>query len=97
MVKDLWNRLTIWLNRELRTHLILDPKSMLFNAYEGFLHQIINMIILVAKYYMYANKFNSDTLSFNALKSRTLEYKLIEECIAKKKNKLERHFCANGD
>ena len=63
-VKQFWNILTIWLNDNSNMFISLDAKNILF-AYED-KNILRNYIFVVARYYIYANKFSQKDLNLNS-------------------------------
>ena len=69
----------------------LEAYVIIFNAYKDAFPNLVNTIILIAKYYIFVQKVKSDELSFQALICSISKYKRIEEIIAIRSGKLNKH------
>ena len=63
-VKQFWNSLRIWLINNSNIHIDLNDKSILFSYQDN--NVLKNYILVVAKYYIYANKFCKKDLNLNS-------------------------------
>lgn len=63
-VKEFWNTLNIWLNVNANINLILQDRNILFSAQSE--QELINYIFVLAKYYIYKNKFTDRLLNIQA-------------------------------
>ena len=69
----------------------LNQESILFNNFRGYKHELINVIILIVKQYIYACRCEKVNPSLFSVKSRILPKKKIEEVVARRKNLIFRH------
>ena len=63
-VKQFWNSLRIWPINNSNIHIDLNDKSILFSYQDN--NVLKNYILVVAKYYIYANKFCKKDLNLNS-------------------------------
>ena len=84
------------MERELNITVNFVLGEILFNDYKGHKEKLVNMIILVTKYNIYARKYreNEDDrqLQENTLFANIENIKNIEEIIAIKLNKVSKHI-----
>lgn len=63
-VKEFWDRLKMWMNVNVNLNLILEDRNILFSTQNN--NELISYILLLAKYYIYKNKFVNKQLSIPA-------------------------------
>ena len=87
-----WVPLTRWLDYFCFAEVdIEDPYAMLFNRFKGCFANMINTILLIAKYYIYVKRCLKEDLRFIELTTMITQYKNIEAYIAKKNQKSKNH------
>jgi len=92
-VKNIWEKLEHWLNRELTYGGLKIEIEMIFllDIEAGNLTNIINLIVLITLRYIYVNKCLDKKLYFEELLHRIEEIKDIEYKIAQYKGKIAYH------
>ena len=66
-VKIFWRELEAWLINNFNLRISLNDKNILFSYEQK--HKLINYILLLAKYYVYSNKFSGRRLNIESFKS----------------------------
>ena len=89
-VRTFWNELKVWLYTYANIEISLENKNILF-SYTG-KKKLENYIHVLAKYYIYQNKFISRNNSIQALVSLLKKKMLSERYIAFLNNRLSKFF-----
>ena len=84
--QKVWYPLKRWLYYFCFINFEIDEYEIIFNVYKDSFADMVNMIILIAKQYIYATKCLNNNLSFRELIQRIQMYKTIEEIINAKQN-----------
>ena len=93
MVYELWVKLVEWLEQKFsQTRISLDLKSVLLNRLEQKKTSAINFICLITKQYIYKEKCINGALNFGALKTHISHIENVEKYIAKKNDRLAKHY-----
>ena len=64
----------------------ITAQNMLYNNYKGMYGDLINLLILITKQYMYASKCLKQGMSFVNLASKIYEMHTLEKIIALREN-----------
>ena len=89
-VRTFWNELKVWLYTNANIEISLENKNILF-SYTG-KKELENYIYVLAKYYIYQNKFISRNISIQAFVSLLKKKMLSERYIAFLNNRLSKFF-----
>ena len=85
--KKIWYPLSRWLYNFCLIQLDVNQEfELLFNAYKDSFPQIVNLIILIAKHYVYVKRCLLAPLSFTELIANIAHHRTIEEVISKRTN-----------
>lgn len=87
-VKMLWKALRKWIKHFHRLDILFTPSIIIFCCYRGKVAKLINILILITKFYVYRCKTQGSILKFSDLAVDFVKYKNIEKCIAIRNNKL---------
>ena len=87
-VQALWSTLKRWLNYFCYIELEIKEEIIILNIYKGPFADMVNMIILVVKYYVYVQRCYGKQVQFCDVIGEITKYKKIEENIAKRTNML---------
>ena len=90
-VQKLWKSLFRWLDYFCYVNLDIEPVSIIFNCYKVSFSDMINTIVLITKYYVYAQRTLGNKLNFKELIAQISQYKRIEEISARSSGKSEKH------
>ena len=92
VVKSFWEKLQRWLDYICALSLdVQDVPALIFNTYKGPFADMVNTIILITKYHVFANRCQGKKLNFIELIASISKFKRIEEVVAGKINKTEKH------
>ena len=91
VVQRLWADLENWLRRTMHDNDIALSKSTLIAGYTGMNQHLINHILLVAKHYIYRNKFSRPDLHLNCL-INMLRLHFKTECMQAELNMKQHRF-----
>ena len=61
LVKEFWENFKRWLTDKINTTLEINDKNILFSSFSK--SSLINYLTILAKYYIYKNKFYTQTLN----------------------------------
>ena len=92
VIMKLWKALIKWLNYMLQTNVTLNPTLIICNNYQGQYKEAINVILLITKQAIYANRCIKEDLTFMKLMCKIQEYRKIEKIIASKTNKMSVYY-----
>ena len=88
MVKKLWEALKRWLYYFCFLPFAQSDYEILFNQYKDSFPDMVNVIILITKQYIYAQRCLNNKLNFNSLLHKIVRYRNAEVKLAKKDSKL---------
>ena len=93
VVQDkLWIPLKKWL--DYFCYIQIDNKdgyAIIMNKYKDSFPQLVNTIILIAKYHIYVKRCLNEKINFTEFIGNVTQYKMLERVIAKRRNKLDKH------
>lgn len=87
-VKKIWLALKKWCKYMHDINLQLPSRTIIFNDYNGPHSELINMYILITKFYVYKTKVQGNKLKFNVLMTDINRVKMIEKTIYNVQNKI---------
>ena len=89
-VKTLWKQVCRWLTYvlKLQVQLQLTDTQIVFNNVKGRYAEVINIVILIVKQYIYASKCLEEELGFRQMYNRIQEYRKVEKIVAFKTGKM---------
>ena len=87
-VKCLWRLLICWLNYILNMEIELNEEIAICNAFEGNQADLLNLIILITKQYIYAVKCTKSELKILTLIQKIYDTKNAERIIAIGQNRM---------
>ena len=90
-VRKLWHALTKWCRYFLNIKLELKPEVIIFNEYCGSRANLVNLLILIMKRYVYVSKCKNKELSFIGYISQIHYIKQIENLTALRNQKTNLH------
>ena len=90
-VQKLWKALTRWFDRYCYIKLDLDCKKVIFNMYKDEFADLVNTVILITKYYVYAQRCKGNKLNFTELVKAITRYKSTELAVAHKIGKTKKY------
>jgi len=83
-----WENLFLWMNRTLGTDFEYNKLDIIFGKVENN-YEILNLIILLAKYHIYRQKIKKSVPSFEGLKKEIIYYRNLQEFIYRKNCRYE--------
>ena len=89
--RSIWFLLTKWLDYFCNINLDVSAQQIIFNEYKEAFALMVNMIILIAKQYIYAKKCLNQKLCFVKLIENITQMKNLEGFIAKRNKNIEKH------
>ena len=90
IIRDqIWKPMFKWLSYMLETEIKQDPVSILFCMYKGKYGGVINLIMLITKYCIYATKCMEKEINFMKVIQEVYGYKDLEYIVATKLDKLK--------
>lgn len=78
----------VWLKKKNKIQVSFKHEYIVLNNYKGHFSKLINMHILIAKFYIYRTKVQSNVLNFIDMLSHVNKIRTIEKIIARKRNKI---------
>lgn len=91
IVKKFWSVFTKWISYIFKINLELDAYTIIMNEYTGQGKQMINMMILVAKKYIYSSKCLKNRLNFAEYSQIIARVYALEKTIAIRSDTLAKH------
>lgn len=88
MVQKLWTALAKWFKHFHDIKFVKNPTKIIFNAYQGRNAKLINISVLIAKFYIYKTRSANRKLSFIDMITDVNHYKELELHIHTKKDQL---------
>lgn len=90
-VKKLWSAVIKWLNYHNQIKVSFSPMNIVFNNYSGPHCELVNMYILITKFYIYRARVQKSKLNFSHLIAEIFKNQNIERTIARLLGK-QRYF-----
>ena len=87
----IWKPLQGWLDYYHNIQIEIAPYDILLNGYKDSYPMMINTILLICKYYIYVTRCLKGKVSFPNLIKKINQTKTVEEIIARKCNKMQKH------
>ena len=84
VVNKIWKSLRKWLKYFCNIDLELEPQEIIFSCYKDSFQDMVNVIILIMKHFIYVQRCLKGRLEFVALVSKITNYQMLEHFIAKK-------------
>ena len=84
----IWFPLKRWLYYYCMIELEIDTYQIIFNRYKDSFQDLVNMLILITKQYIYSSRCLEKPLVFTQLIAMIENYRTIENIIARKKNSI---------
>ena len=92
IVQALWKEVSRFIQSEFKLNIVLNAETVMWNNAMGKPKHIVNLVILIAKQYIYRQRCRKKMLHMPEIKAKVLETKCTEKYIAIKNNCLEKHL-----
>ena len=89
--QKIWKALVRWLKYFCSIEVKLSSEIVILNNSKRYQKQLINIIVLIVKQYLYAQRYFKKKPNFQQLICKIIYCKKIEEYIAKRNGRLKKH------
>lgn len=89
--QKLWKAFYKWILYFHKLKILLSPAEIMLGTYKGKLASLVNSMVLIAKFYIYRSKVQKTIMKFVDFITEVNKYKLLEERIATKNDKLYKY------